>query len=350
MNENIRIEAQTTGVFSFAMQQNYIPLIRGIRLVNDGEEPFEGVIVRAAAEPEFFRPYEYTVQYVEGKRTTEISPVKLTISTELLFSLTEKTAGNIHLTAEKDGDILAETDIPVDVLAYDQWGGAGMMPELAAAFCAPNHPLVSEVISSAALVLQQWTGSPSFTGYQSEDPNVVKQQAAAIYAALQERNIAYIVPPASYEKTGQRVRLPYTVLTERHGTCLDLTLLYASCLEQIGLNPLIIIIKGHAFCGFWLEDETFADCAEDDCSALKKRAAEGIDRICVVECTDFVAGESTDFAHAELHALAKLDEPENFLCAVDVRRCRGSGIRPIPARVAENGEYKAVDYGGYGET
>ncbi|MBP3856157.1 MAG: DUF4011 domain-containing protein [Ruminiclostridium sp.] len=345
MNNDLKITAQAAGVFSFAMQQNYIPLIRGIRLVNEGESSLEGVTVRAAADPEFMKPFEQTVPLAEGMRTTEISPVKLTLSPEYLFSLTEKVNGNIRITAAKDGETLAEADIPVEILAYDQWSGYGIMPELVSAFCAPNHPLVNEVVSEAALKMQEWTGSPAFTGYQSEDPNVVKQQAAAIYAALQARGIAYTVPPASFEKSGQRVRLPYTVLTEKHGTCLDLALLYASCLEQIGLNPLIIIVKGHAFAGFWLEDETFADCAEDDCSALKKRAAEGIDKICAVECTDFAAGESTDFGRAESHALSRLDEQDKFICAVDVRRCRGSGIRPIPARVAENGEYRAVDYG-----
>lgn len=345
MNGNIRIEAFTTGFFSFAMQQNYIPLIRSIRLVNDGESSVEGVTVRVDFDPAFAKPFLFEVQFVEGLRTTEIAPVKLTLSPELLFSLTEKTAGNIHISAEKDGETLAETDIPVEILAYDEWSGVSVMPELISAFCAPNHPLVNEIVSEAAVYMQTWTGSPSFMGYQSEDPNIVKQQAAAIYAALQARNIAYIVPPASYEKRGQRVRLPYTVISEKHGTCLDLSLLYASCLEQIGLNPLVVIVKGHAFAGLWLDDETFADCAEDDASALKKRAAEGIDQICLVECTDFVAGSDADFMHAEKHAVAHLDETKDFVCAVDVRRCRGSGIRPIPARVAENGEYKAVDYG-----
>lgn len=345
MNGGIRIEAQTAGVFNFAMQQNYIPLIRSISIINDSEDSYEGVIVRAVFEPEFARPFEHTLQFVERMRTTEISPVKLSLSTELLFSLTEKTAGNIHISAEKDGETLAETDIPVDVLAYDEWSGADIMPELIASFCSPNHPLISEVISEAGIYMQQWTGSPSFTGYQSEDPNVVKQQAAAIYAALQARNIAYIVPPASYEKSGQRVRLPYTVLTEKHGTCLDLSLLFASCLEQIGINSMIVIVKGHAFAGFWLEDETFADCAEDDVSALTKRAAEGVDRICVIECTDITAGTDADFMAAEKHALARLNERGEFRCAVDIGRCRGSGIRPMPARVTENGEYKAVDYG-----
>ncbi len=345
MDENIRIEAQVTGTFNFAMQQNYIPLIRSITLKNSGAAAYENITVRAVFEPEFAKPYEYTLGTAEAGRSTEISPVKLTVSTEFLFSLTEKTVGNIHLSACAGEDILAETDIPVEVLAYDEWSGVNIMPELISAFTAPNHPRVNEIVSKASAYMQKWTESPSFTGYQSGDPNVAKTQAAAIYAALQEENIAYTVPPASFEKSGQRVRLPYTVLSEKRGTCLDLTLLFASCLEQIGLNPLVILVKGHCFGGFWLEDETFADCAEDDPSALTKRAAEGIDKICVVECTDYVAGSSVDFAHAEKHALAKLEQTDEFQYAVDVRRCRGSGIRPIPARVAEDGTYKAVDYG-----
>ncbi len=345
MNGDIRIEVQSAGVFNYAMQQNYIPLIRSIGIVNAGETAYEGISVRAVFEPEFAKPFEYTVQYAEAGRTAEITPVKLALSTEHLFALTEKEVANIHISAEKDGETLAETDIPVEILAYDEWSGADIMPELISAFTSPNHPLISEVISKASVYLQKWSGSPSFTGYQSDDPNVVKQQAAAVYAALQEENIAYTMPPASFGRSGQRVRLPYTVLTEKHGTCLDLTLLFVSCLEQIGLNPLIVLVKGHSFAGFWLEDETFADCAEDDASALKKRAAEGIDRICVVECTDFAAGESVDFARAETHALAHLSDDGEFHCAVDVGRCRGSGIRPIPARVAENGSYRAVDYG-----
>ncbi len=345
MDENIKIEAQVTSTFNFAMQQNYIPLIRSITVRNSGASSYEDTVVRASFEPEFVKPYEYALGTSEAGKSTEISPVKLTVSTDFLFSLTEKTVGNIHISVCSGGDILAETDIPTEVLAYDEWSGANIMPELISAFTAPNHPRVGEVVSKASAYMQKWTDSPSFTGYQSGDPNVVKMQAAAIYAALQEENIAYTVPPASFERSGQRVRLPYTVLSEKRGTCLDLTLLFASCLEQIGLNPLIILVKGHCFGGFWLEDETFADCAEDDPTALTKRAAEGIDKICAVECTDYVAGSSTDFAHAEKHALAKLEQPGEFHYAVDVRRCRGSGIRPIPARVAENGSYRAVDYG-----
>ena len=44
---------------------------------------------------------------------------------------------------------------------------------------------------------------------------------------------------------------------------------------------------------FFLEEETFAECFEDDISAITKRIAHGIDKLCVVECTDFTAGSFT---------------------------------------------------------
>ncbi len=345
MSNGIRTEANVTSTFSYAMQQNCIPLIREIRIVNESGEDAENITVKAEFDPPFAKPFEQTVPTVSAGRTAGISPVKISVSTDHLFSLTEKETGSIHITAERDGEVLSSADIPVDILAYDQWSGIDIMPELLSAFTAPNHPAISGVISKASEYMRQWTESPAFTGYQSEDPNIVKKQAAAVYSALCDEGIAYTVPPAGFERAGQRVRMPFDVLAGKMGTCLDLTLLYVSCIEQIGLNPLIILIKGHCFAGFWLEDETFADCAEDDVSAVKKRTAEGIDKICVVECTNFTAGENVDFAHAEKHALATLDKTDEFLCAIDVRRCRGSGIRPMPARTLENGAYKAVEHG-----
>ena len=72
---------------------------------------------------------------------------------------------------------------------------------------------------------------------------------AAIYTAITEQQIIYSTIPASFEEYGQRVRLADSVMAQKLGTCLDMALLYASCLEAIGLNALIIITQGHAFAG-----------------------------------------------------------------------------------------------------
>ena len=151
-----------------------------------------------------------------------------------------------------------------------------------------------------------------------------------------QKNIVYNNPPASFEKAGQRVRLPYSVIEQKQGTCIDLAVTYASCLEAAGLFPLIMIKKGHAYCGCRLEEETFADCVIDDFSAIDKRTVSGNEDILLVECTDFTAGEKIDFDRAVKHGKNNLSDSENFICAVDVRRARAGGLRPIPQKIDSN--------------
>lgn len=344
MGRKISLGGEMMGKINFAMNQNYVPIIRSLALTNETEEDIKNLQLRISFEPDFVKPWEQNIEVLVPHNPVEISPIKLAIKTDTLASLTEKIVGNIHFELLQQDERIFEEDHAIELLAYDEWPGIFIMPEMLAAFVTPNHPAVKEVISKAGKLLQKWKGNPSFVGYQSGNPNEVKFQMAAIYGALQEYNIAYHMPPASYEQ-GQRVRLPHTVLNEKAGTCLDLAVLYASCLEAAGLNAIINVIKGHAFAGAWLEEDTFPECMEDDVSALTKRLAKGIEEICLLECTDYVAGKNTNFDKACKHGEHHLERPQDFLMALDIHRTRGSGIRPIPVRVFENGEVHMVDYG-----
>lgn len=345
MNDKINLGGNLFPVINFAMQQNYVPVIRNLIFTNITKENIDNVKVNISFEPEFAHSFETTIGKLEPEKPIEISPVKITIIPDYLLSLTEKMVGNIHIDVYSNDEVIYSHKDNIELLAYDQWSGAIIMPEIICAFITPNHPKISEIIGRAGIYLQKWLGAPSFTAYQSGNPNIVKNQMAAIYAALQEENIAYTMPPASYEESGQRVRYPHMVLEQKMGTCIDLSTLYASCLEAVGLNPLILIIKGHAFCGCWLDDQSFSESVQDDVSTIGKRIAEGIDEICLVECTDFIAGSATSFDGATKDGNAHLDNPHDFLLAVDVIRSRASGIRPAPTRTVVDGTYKAVDYG-----
>lgn len=344
MKWNVDVHVQLTGAINFAMQQNYIPIIKFIRLHNKSEQTLDNLKLKISFEPQFAKAFEMQLNQLQPDVQVEINPVNIILSPEYLFSLTEKIVGTIHLELYMQEEIICSQDYTVELLAYDEWVGILKMPEIIAAFVTPNHPLISGIINNASRYLEKWTHDPSFTGYQTNNPNQVRLQMAAIYAALREENIRYTMPPASYEKSGQRVRLSDTVLEKKSGTCLDLAILYASCLEAIGLNPLLIFVNGHAFAGCWMIEETFPDCVEDDLAAITKRLARGIDQICVVECTDYVAGKEVNFDMAEKHAIDHLSKIENFQLAIDIMRSRSSGIRPIPMRVFENGQYQMIDY------
>lgn len=342
MADIISFEGVYSVVINFAMQQNYVPVIKKLVIKNNGQEAISDIELKVSAQPEFIFEYKTTISAIEPGQSLDLGAIPLPLSAEFLYSLTEKITGVIRLEASTGGEntqVLGSSMQNIEVLAYDQWFGSSIMPELLSAFVTPNHNKITEIIMKAGVHLEKWTGSPSFYGYQSNNPNTVKREMAAVYAALQEEGIAYSNPPASYGMIGQRVRLCDDLFAQKMGTCLDLSLVYAGCLEAIGLYPMVILINSHAFIGCWLEEKCFPECVTDDCSAITKRFAMGINEICVVETTAFVAGSSTNFDNAVISGERNLNDPEEFQMAIDIHRSRGSGITPLPIRSFNNGVY-----------
>ncbi|MGN0553993.1 MAG: DUF4011 domain-containing protein [Oscillospiraceae bacterium] len=330
MDNIVLVGGHINASINFAMQQNYVPIIRFLTVNNESDEVLENIDLIISFEPEFAKEFRYHIDSIPAHESVEISPVRINTNTDFLFSLTEKMVGNIIVDVMRGEEKLFTYQDQVELLAYDQWSGLTIMPEIIAAFVTPNHPSVSAIIHEASMFLKKWKGTPSFTGYQTNNPNNVKLQMAAIYAALVQQKIIYNNPPASYEIVGQRIRLPRVVLEQKMGTCLDLAVLYASCLEAVGLNPLLFFIKGHAFCGCWLESNTFADCCTDDVSAVEKRIVADAEEMLLVECTNFVDGGEPDFDRALKHGKDHLINLSDFICVIDIQRSRGSGIRPMP--------------------
>ncbi|MCP3904634.1 MAG: DUF4011 domain-containing protein, partial [Planctomycetes bacterium] len=159
---------------------------------------------------------------------------------------------------------------------------------------------------------------------------------AAIYAALQAREITYSNPPASFETTGQRIRLPDRILDTRLATCLDLALLAAACIEQAGLHPLVVLVRDHAFVGVWLGNESFPEPASDEPLRLRKRV--DLKEIAVFDPTCVTAHPTQDFERAEAEARRRLEDPDQFACTIDVARARKGRIRPLPERVERGTE------------
>uniref|UniRef100_A0A973WVA5 DUF3320 domain-containing protein n=1 Tax=Bradyrhizobium quebecense TaxID=2748629 RepID=A0A973WVA5_9BRAD len=138
-----------------------------------------------------------------------------------------------------------------------------------------------------------------------------------------------MLPPMSFERSGQQVRGPSDILSRKVGTCLDLTLLYASCLEQAGLNPILVLTEGHAFVGVWLVDEDFSTFVIDDPQLLRKRVQ--LDEMVLVETTLLTGATPGRFKQA-VEAGKKLVAEEAavaFELAIDVRRARSAKIRSL---------------------
>ena len=331
--DKIRVQFDYLPLINFAMQQNKVSVIHQLSIENMTSEPFRNIQVQITAEPDFGSITPVMMEAIPANNSVCLQSFSLVLSANYFAQLTERMSGSLKIEIRSEAETIFTRTYPIDILAYDQWGGINIFPEMLAAFITPNHAVLTPIIKRAAAILEQWTGTPSLDEYQSRNPDRVRKQMAAIYTALTEQQIIYSTIPASFEEHGQRVRLTDSVLAQKLGTCLDMALLYTSCLESIGLNALIVITKGHAFAGGWLVPETFPDPAIDDVSLLTKRTAEGIYDITLVETTCMNMGHSSDFDDAVKKANGKLTDGNNFLLAIDIKRARYSGVRPIPQRI-----------------
>jgi very-short-patch-repair endonuclease len=165
----------------------------------------------------------------------------LELDGNFLLNLSDAVRGTITISVESEGLVIAEDTRPVELLAYNEWGGAGYMPELLAAFSMPNDPAIDRVLRDASLILRKAGKSDGIDGYKSRSRERVWEVATAIYTAIANLGISYAVPPASFEQDGQKIRLPSQVLENRVATCLDSTMLFAASLEQAGLNPVVVM-------------------------------------------------------------------------------------------------------------
>jgi hypothetical protein len=112
------------------------------------------------------------------------------------------------------------------------------------------------------------------------------------------------------------------------GNCLDLTLLYAGCLERIGLNPLICITEGHAFAGIWLIDDVFGDVVIDECLPIRKRVE--LHEIAVLDVVTVTSDTMISFEESMKKAVRYITDDSAFRCVIDVRTSRNGRYNIIP--------------------
>lgn len=319
--------------FSYARMQNGIPAVRSVLVKNPSQDTLRNLKLAVSFDPAFSQGFETVINEIAPKGKFLLDHVKVLPSASFLANLTERIQGTMTLTCEQDEAVLARESYPVTLLPYDCWDGVNDDPELLASFVLPNHPAIRPILQRASEILGRWTGKPAMDGYQGKDPNKAKLQMAAVYEALVQEEIVYANPPASFAEQGQRVRLPEDILSGKYATCLDAALLYAGCLEAVGLRPLLVLHEGHAYAGAWLVEKSSPYPVVDDPAILRKGSAEGINEVLLVETTGFLKGHDNRFDDATATAAGTLANVDSFLLYVDVCTARNLGILPIPQRI-----------------
>jgi hypothetical protein len=124
-----------------------------------------------------------------------------------------------------------------------------------AGYVNEQHPFVDKVLREA---LDRGIVD-SFTGYQSNDAAEVYRQVYALWDALSERDVRYsnITTSAAENQviSSQHVRLIDESINNAQANCVDGSVLFASLLRKIDIEPVLVFLPTHCYLGFYLDPE-----------------------------------------------------------------------------------------------
>jgi hypothetical protein len=185
--------------------------------------------------------------------------IKIGLTSEMARSLQESVQTTLFVRVNHgDKPFLSDTHA-VTLLPTDEWRDDGVNGIWLPSFVLPRDQTVLEVIVAAQRYLMALRDDAfaGFDGYQAIDESTADtddldaQVRAIWYALLHDYRLNYINPPPVFTAASQRLRTPTDVLRGGRGTCIDLALLVAACLELIDIKPVIFLLNGHAFPGYW---------------------------------------------------------------------------------------------------
>lgn len=346
---NVHIHAELAKTFSLAAQQNAYPLVKRILLsVTAPSQSAESdsaqvepsatgsvrdIRVRLTTEPELIDPEEWLVDRLDAGQSTKLQERPLRPQHDKLLGLTEELLVRVTIAVsfvDLDGassEVIGHWD--ASVLPADYWGGESRQPELLGAFVQPNTHTVETLTAKVTQILRSAGKGSAVDGYQSNTRDRPFLYGSALWAVIFNERLTYLSPPQSWAENGQRIRSATDILQYKTAACLDISVLFASCLENMGLNPVIALTKTHAFAGFWLIDESFPVLTNDDPIDLRKR----------IDSADLVMFETTmvtndvpvTFNQAIERAKQLLAEEQEaeFVMLIDIKHARSRKIKPL---------------------
>ena len=154
--------------------------------------------------------------------------------------------------------------IPVRLRSADDmyWGRNFEYSNFIASWITPHDPNVEMILSRAKNLMP----GRRLPGYETWRTNGVQEkttylQAKAIYQAIQREGLSYVKSSSTLgaqtnSDITERVRMPGESLRQLSANCIDGVVLYASLFENLGMEPVVVLIPGHAYVGVRLSPDS----------------------------------------------------------------------------------------------
>ena len=341
----LSMQVQSEPVFNYSLAHIGIPLFSKARLTNESD-----TVVHAGKLQLFVPGYGESEMIQVGPilaGASEILPKmpRIDMDYQALRHLIEPEV--VRLDAFLDGRAIPiSPPVRFTLLPPNAWHMLQHETALAA-FVMPECAAIKEVVARGEIQLERLLGAgQTFVGVlETADPNALERSIEALYLALVEwYHIEYAYEPVHrYALDWQSVRFHQEVLHDLKGTCIDLSVLFAACLEQVHRDPVLLLVQTgaslqHALVGYWREESLVvdADPVVWDSQSLLRWVTKG--DLLVLDVVGFARSSVPNsperclwmsFEEAHQSGLDYLRQyPLRY--GVDITTARSEGIAPMP--------------------
>jgi len=196
------------------------------------------------------------------------------------------------------------------------WGDKLANAQFIARWVTPHDPAVMKLVSLA----RNYVRRGRLAGYElpgSSAPAVavqVEDEARGVFAAMEHLGLSYVDSVSTYgnfASKAERVRLPSETLTLNGANCIDMSIAFAAAMENLGMEPVIVLVPGHAFTGV--------------------RLAPGSSRILYLDLT--VMPDGTFDAAMRRAQLFLSETPKTQVTLIDIATARSHQIYPMAQNI-----------------
>ncbi|HKP04440.1 MAG TPA: hypothetical protein VJU77_13895 [Chthoniobacterales bacterium] len=206
-------------------------------------------------------------ELAEAGKDYFIAP-KVNYKFERLRKVTQQVPLNVTFEVEVDGESSGEkhetlqvrsiNDCPFGVAKSEETlddenfiAGSTELGWMFAAYVNENHPMLDKILQEALD-----TKIVSAFRVTTHEHDETLRQVFAVWSALQKRGLQYssttTTPGGSETVQSQFVRFIDQSLTNTQANCVDGSVLFASILRKISIEPFLVTVPGHMYAGFYL--------------------------------------------------------------------------------------------------
>jgi hypothetical protein len=218
-------------------------------------------------ENELMSATSWTGELAEEGKEYFIAP-KVNYKFEQLRHVTQQKPLNVAFEVEVDGESAGEqhetlqvrsiNDCPFAVANSEETlddanviAGSAEIGWMFAAYVNENHPMLDKILQEALE-----TKIVSAFKVTTHEHDETLRQVFALWSALQKRGVQYSsttnTPGGSETVQSQFVRFVDQSLTNTQANCVDGSVLFASLLRKISIEPFLVTVPGHMYVGFYL--------------------------------------------------------------------------------------------------